>query len=216
MYIVIKNAIRDNERVKTQSHYGGPMDTTTMIVEDTPVYSYNSAPVEDSFWNRLQKGIKYIFHDSASQPIPSSSFNNHNNAVGTTNRYAVNNRYGTVGSTNSYSSNNHNNAIGTTDANAYTNRYSTPYTSSTQRLYGLNTRPMDMYPQPANDPLQTPSKYVFDFIPILDLMRLIEVIPTIQIHKGQTTTSPYRIAPNCDLFLLVRYFLSNKSFSYSR
>ena len=75
MYIVIKNAIRDNERVKTQSHYGGPMDTTTMIVEDTPVYSYNSAPVEDSFWNRLQKGIKYIFHDSASQPIPSSSFN---------------------------------------------------------------------------------------------------------------------------------------------
>ena len=110
----------------------------------------------------------------------------------------------------------HNNAIGTTDANAYTNRYSTPYTSSTQRLYGLNTRPMDMYPQPANDPLQTPSKYVFDFIPILDLMRLIEVIPTTQIHKGQTTTSPYRIAPNCDLFLLVRYFLSNKSFSYSR
>ena len=216
MYIVMKNAIRDNERVKSQSRYGGPMDTTTMILEDAPVYSYNSVPVEDGFWNRLQKGLKYIFHDSSSQPIPSSSFNNRNNTVGATNSYTLNNRYGTVGSTNPYSFNNHNNAIGTTDANAFTNRYNTPYTASTQQPYGVNTRPMDMYSQPANDPLQTPSKYVFDSIPIVDLMRLIEAIPITQIYESQTKTSPYRVAPNCDLFLLVRCFLSNKSFFHTQ
>ena len=180
MYVVMKNAIRDNERMKSQSHYGGPMDTTTMIVDDAPVYSYNSTPVEDGFWNRLQKGLKYIFQDS-SQSIPSSSFSNQSNTVGTTNPYTYNNRYGTTGSTNLYSFNNHNNTIGTTDTNPYRYNYYTPHTSSIQRPYGMNTRPMDIHTQPTNDILQTPSKFAFGFILIVDLIRRMEVMEVTQI-----------------------------------
>lgn len=155
MYVVMKNAIRDNERSKNQSRYGGAMDTTTMIVDDAPTYSYNPKPVEDGFWNRLQKGLKYIFNDSSppqNQPVPSSSFNNRNNTVGTTNHFSFNN---------------HNNTIGTTDPDAFSNRnnpISSTYVTSTQRPYGMTTRPMNMYSQPANYPLQTPSKYLFIYL----------------------------------------------------